>query len=553
VSRPAKQIRDTCAALIALAAARPTFALVLALLLGGCQDEAAHPKATSSLTLTRVVRRLDADVKTLNYLLQTTEEERQVLAYLYDPLIALDQNAEPTPAIVTRWEIGDGGRAYTLHLDPRATFSDGTPVTASDVRFTLIKALDAPSPQFSGWFEHLDRAKTVVLDRRTIRVVFTKVRAAQILAFTISVLPEHVYGRGDFASISSLVGNGPYVLHRRDAGQSLTLIRRRGYWREPPTIASVTFRVIAEERVAWNALLRGEVDVARVSNDIWRREKDRPEVRAQLRFVNTWPLAYNCFAWNLDDPLFGDRRVRRALALSFERPAVVETLLHGQARPVTGPFTPEQWANDPAVAPLPFDLQQAATLLAAAGWRDTDGDGTLDRGSRPFRFRMLIPVGTVARDQAQVFQAALRRVGVQMDIQTMDGATFFDYVLRRNFQAAFFSWVNEPDPDPYALFHSSQLPPAGLNVVGYRSADADRLLDAARVELDRERRMRMYHELHRLLAQDQPYLWTVQIATKWAVNRRVENVHTSKELGLFLWQPGPFAWKVPAPQGTRRF
>jgi len=131
------------------------------------------------------------------------------------PLIALDQNLEPAPGIVARWEIGDGGRTYTLHLDPRATFSDGTPVTANDVRFTLIKVLDAPSPQFSAWFEHLDRAKTVVLDARTIRVVFTEARAAQLLAFTISVLPEHIYGRGDVASNSSLVGNGPYVLHRR--------------------------------------------------------------------------------------------------------------------------------------------------------------------------------------------------------------------------------------------------------------------------------------------------------------------------------------------------
>ncbi|HEX6639607.1 MAG TPA: ABC transporter substrate-binding protein, partial [Thermoanaerobaculia bacterium] len=358
------------------------------ILLVGCEREVRHSPSPPARP---VVRRLDADVKTFNYLLQSTEDERQVLAYLFDPLIALDQNLEPVPGIVARWEIGDGGRSYTLHLDPRATFSDGRPVTAGDVRFTLLKVLDASSPQFSASFEHLDRAATTVIDPRTIRVVFTIARAAQLLAFNISVLPEHIYGRGDFASVSVVVGAGPYVLKRHERGRSILLARRTDYWREPPSIPSVLFRVIADDTVAWNALLRSELDVSRVSNAIWWREKDRPEVRAKLRFVDTWLLSYNCFAWNLDDPLFEDVRVRRALALSFDRPSVIRTLLHGQARPVTGPFTPDQWANNPAVQPIPFDLTQAASLLAAAGWRDTDGDGTLDRAGKPFAFTMLIP------------------------------------------------------------------------------------------------------------------------------------------------------------------
>ena len=131
-----------------------------------------------------------------------------------------------------------------------------------------------------------------------------------------------------------------------------------------------------------------------------------------------------------------------------------------------------------------------------------------------------------------------------MEIATMGAAAFFDRVLHRNFQAAFFSWFNEPDPDPYALFHSSQLPPAGLNVGGYRSMRADQFLDGARVEFDRGRRAQMYRELHRLLARDQPYLWTVQVSTKWAVNRKMASVREAKGLGLFLWYPGPFAWEL---------
>ena len=490
------------------------------------------------------MRRLENDVKTLNYILQNEEEERQVLAYLYDPLIALDANLNPVPALATKWEIADGGRAYTLHLDPRATFSDGKPVKASDVVFTLNKILDEESMQFAGWFEVLDRKQTRAIDDRTVQVVFTEARATQVLSFNIGVLPEHVYGKGELEKISAVVGNGPYVLKKREPGRSILVERREDYWREKPRIDSVLFRVIADDTVAWNALLRGDIDVGRVPNDIWWREKDKPAVKEKLDFVNAWLLSYNCFAWNVEDPLFNDTRVRRALAMSFDRAAVIDKLYHGQARPVTGPFTPDQWASNPDVAPIEFNPQAAAALLGSAGWRDSNGDGVLDRAGSKFEFTLLIPEGNIARDQSQILQDALQKIGVRANIQSMDGAAFFDRVLKRNFQSAFFAWVVEPDPDRdvYSLFHSSQKAPVGLNVPGYANAEADQLILQGRTEFDPARRTAIYRSLHELLARDQPYLWTVQVASKWGVNRRVQNVRAGKGLGLFLWHPGPFDW-----------
>ncbi|HEX2121063.1 MAG TPA: hypothetical protein VHL59_05405, partial [Thermoanaerobaculia bacterium] len=98
------------------------------------------------------------------------------------------------------------------------------------------------------------------------------------------------------------------------------------------------------------------------------------------------------------------------------------------------------------------------------------------------------------------------------------------------------------DPDPYSLFHSSQKAPEGLNIAGYVSAEADDLIEQGREEFDPARRREIYHQLHDVIARDQPYLFTVQVAFKWAVSRRVQNVRVSKGLGLFLWHPGPFAW-----------
>ena len=527
--------------------------LAASTLLGGCpRRETPAPPTQTATTATvapgpreggRLVRRLESDISTLNYLLQSTEDERQVLQYLYDPLIDFDANLEPIAGTVAKWEIEDDGKTYVLHIDPRAVFSDGKPVTSADVIFTLNKILDAESMQFAAWFEGLDREQTKAVDERTVRVVFKEPRVSQLMFFNIGVLPEHVYGKGKFDAITAVVGNGPYVLQRRETGMSVLLVRNEKYWREKPHIDTVLFRVIADDVVAWTALKRGDIHVTRVNNDTWFREKDDPSVQQRVEFHDTYQFMWNCTAWNLRDPLFEDVRVRRAMAMAYDTKTVTDKLYHGQARAVSGPFTPDIWANNPNVHPIEFNPQAAAGLLASAGWRDTDNDGTLDRDGKPFAFTVLIPAGsTISGSQSQIFQEALKKIGVAMTISTQDGAAFFDRVLKGNYQAAMLAWTNDPDPDVYSLFHSSQEPPAGLNVVRYKNPEVDRLLERGRTAFDRNQRTQIYHQLHEILAAEQPYLFMVQVGLKWAVDKRVQNVHTAKGVGLFLWRPGPYGW-----------
>lgn len=534
-----------------------TLLLAAGSLLAACQRETpvAPPRTTTTTTAVtstappeprvggRLIRRLESDVNTLNYLLQGTDDERQVLQYIYDPLIDFDADLNPIPGTVAKWDIADGGKTYVLHIDPRAAFSDGKPVTAEDVIFTLEKILDVPSPQFAAAFDSLDRAQTKAVDEKTARIVFREARVPQLFAFNIGVLPKHVYGKGKFEKITAIIGNGPYVFKRRETGRSILLERNTKYWRAQPPIDSVLFRVINDETQAWAALKRGDIHVTRVDNDTWFREKDTPAVAEKIAFHNVYPLSYNAVAWNLSDPLFQDMRVRRALAMAFDRKTVIDNLYHGQARAITGPFAPDNWAYNTEVPPIEHNLEAAKALLLSAGWRDTNNDGALDREGKPFAFTMLITSGSKASaDQAQIYQEALRSVGIEVSITTLDGAAFFDRVLKSNFQAVLLSWVMDPDPDPFSLFHSSQKPPAGLNVVNYVNAEADELLVRGRLEFDRNRRAEVYHQLHEKLAEDQPYLWMVQVGMKWAVDKRVQNVRPAKGVGLFLWNPGPFGW-----------
>ncbi len=522
--------------------------LVLVAMLFSCSRETASPPTpVPSDDGGTLIRRLEANVDTLNYLLQTTDYERNVLAYLYDPLIDLDENLRPIPGTADRWEVSPDGRTYTLHLDRRATFSDGTRVKASDVVFTIRKLIEVESTQFAGFFEGVDLDETQALDEHTVRVVFNQPLVARWYAFNIGILPEHVYGKGDFRTAfgNTAVGNGAYRLARRAPDGTIVLERRTDYWRAKPPISRILFKVIADPTVAWNALKLGQIDEIRVKTDLWKAERDRPDVQRKITFHDVYLLGYNCIAWNGRDPVLNDSRVRRALAMTFDVPMVIEKLYHSQARPISGPFTPDQWAYNTRVPPVAYDPAGAGALLAAAGWRDTNGDGIRDRGRRTLSFEMLVPAGNAQGiEQSQVLQDALRGIGVAMSIRVIDGASFFEYLMKGKYQAAFMGWNLDPDPDLYSLFHSSQVPPKGMNIVSYSNPEVDRLIEEARREFDHGKRRVIFHRLHELLAADQPYLWSVQVSQKWAVSRRVENVKSSKGYGLFLWHPGPFQWSL---------
>lgn len=539
-------------------------ALCLLILSVGCRDE--RPAARREVTATAsgaaqpkqggtLVRRLASDINTLNFVLHTTSSEKFVLGYLHDPIVAYDKNLKIVPALAKRWQVSPDGKTYTFTLDERARFSDGTPVRASDVLFTLRKIVDpkSPSPQLAGLFESLNLDQTRVVDDQTISVVFDTPRAAQLDSFNIAVLPEHVYGGGDFANDYNerVVGTGPYLFVSRNAGTEIVLARRQDYWRKPAFIDRIVFKVLSDDSVAWNAMKQGEIDEMRITADQYRLDGQKPAVRDRMNFHRFYLLSYNFIPWNLRSPILSDKRVRRALAMMLDRRSIVRNVYHGNARIMTGPFTEDQWAFNSAVKPIEFDPAGAKKLLAAAGWSDRDGDGTLDRDGKPLKVTMLLVAGNKpSADQAQVFQSALKDIGVRLDLVTMDGATFFKRVSSGDYESAFLAWNLDADPDLYTLFHSSQFVPDGQNLVFYSNPRVDELIMRARAELDQQKRAALYRELHAILADDQPYTWTVQLATTWAVNKRVRGVEEGKGFGLFYWEPGPRAWWLASGSET---
>ncbi|HVR42544.1 MAG TPA: ABC transporter substrate-binding protein [Thermoanaerobaculia bacterium] len=503
-----------------------------------------------------LVRRLEGDAGTLNFVMHSTQPEKLVLSYLHDALVEVNRNLEVIPGLARSWTVSDDRLTWVFELEPAATFSDGRPVRAQDVVFTLRRIVDpkSQSVQLSGLFAGLKLDQTRALDDHTVQVVFTQARPAQLLAFNIAVLPEHVYSKGDFASSfhDRAIGSGPYEMVRRVRGSEILLERRENYWREKPYIESILFRIIEDRNQAWNALRAGEIDETIATSDQWLANREDPSFTSTIEFHRFYELGYNFIPWNNRDPILADPAIRRALTMCLDRRLIIEKLYYGTARIITGPFTPNHWAFNPSVSPIEFDPTAAGKVFAAAGWSDSDRDGVLDREGEPFEIEMLLVAGdTSSANQAQIYQDQLARAGVRLRITQLDAATLFSRVLSGEFQSTMLAWSLDLDPDLFSLFHSSQFPPNGQNFVYYDNPEVDRLIEVGRTEFDRNRRAEIYRELHEILARDQPYAWTIQVSTKWAVNRRVRGVEHAEGLGLFGWSPGPLQWWIaPEDRGS---
>jgi peptide/nickel transport system substrate-binding protein len=536
--------------------------VVLFLLVAACSNERPLPPVSSTEEPGQpqeggtVVRRLEGDISTLNPVMAQSDFDRRVDFYLFTPMLHFDANLQVMPGLADRWDISADGKQYTFHINENATFSDGTPVRASDALFTLKKIVDpqTEAPQIGGSFENLDLKNCRIVDEHTIVVAFKEALAPQLVHFNdLLVIPEHVYGRGNFKTdfISRAVGSGPYRLVRRVPGQEILLERRPEYWGPRPYLQRVLFKIIIEDSTGWAAMKRGEIDETYIPADTWYAESGRPELQKFIDFRRFYTLNYNYIPWNTRDPLISDKRLRRALAMCIDLKSIIENLYHGTARAMNGPFTPDQWAYNPHVPVIEYNPQEALRTLHSLGWFDTDHDGILDKNKKPLKIEMLVISGGQASTQfAPLFQAELKKIGVQLDIVPLESSAFIGRILAGNYQCGYLNWKLDPDPDPFNLFHSSQFPPKGQNFVFYSNPEADRLIEEGRRELDQSKRKATYQQLHALLADDQPYTWTIQVSSKWAVNKRLRDVKESRGWGLFNWFPGELGWWIPRDQRT---
>ena len=241
------------------------------------------------------------------------------------------------------------------------------------------------------------------------------------------------------------------------------------------------------------------------------------------------------------------------MTMLLDRAAIVRSLYGGAARIVSGPWSPDSPAYDPALAALPFDPPAAARLLDEAGWRAAVKNGRREKDGKAFEFELLVAEGAeVARQVDEMLASELSKVGVTAHVRALEWATFVERVDGGDFAAASLAWsATDPNPDPYFYWHSSQCAPKGLNDGCYRSAEADALMEQARRERDETQRNALYHRLHRIFRDDAPSIFVVNSAQRYGFANPVRGLTTTPL--SFFFSPGPLGWwsRGPTAPGGR--
>jgi peptide/nickel transport system substrate-binding protein len=501
-----------------------------------------------------VIRRLDSECKTLNWVLYTTAYELFVLRYIYDPLLDYDTNGNLIPVLAAELPtVSADHLRITLKLRPDAHWQDGVPITANDVKFTLDKIRDPKIPAInkSPYFEKLDHLE--VLDDHTVAFVWKEPFAPAIYAITqLWPIPEHVYGKGDFLTNPANrkpVGSGPFKLDEWVSSQYISLVRDPNYYGQKAHLDRVIFKVVEDDAVALNMLKAGELDEMRATQVQWEKQMADPEFQSRFRKVDYYFPGYNFIAWNCRSPWFSDKRVRKAMTLLFDRESVNTKIFSGYARLVSGPFYINSWAYDKTVKPLPFDPDGARKLLDEAGWKDTDNDGIRDKNGKKFEFELNVISGSAPAAQfSQLLQEECGKAGIRIDIRQLEGSSFFDRVDKGDFDAAMLGWRLDFDPDCFDTFHSSMVAPKGLNHGWYSNPQVDSLLVLGRREFDQTKRAAIYHQVHRLIAEDQPYTFVNAVPDKRPIARKIQGIQISP-MGPYDFWPGADYWWIDDSDG----
>ncbi|MHB8879791.1 MAG: ABC transporter substrate-binding protein, partial [Myxococcaceae bacterium] len=406
------------------------------------------------------------------------------------------------------------------------------------------------------YFLDLDRAETP--DEHTVVLHWKKpyFLSFRNFATTLPMMPASAL-QGDFNTLAinrSPIGTGPFKFGSWETSKAITFVRNEEYWGKKALLDKVVVRIVKDHTVATQMWERGDFDLmTQIQPAVWRSieaadAKHEWAVKGYHRIYFVENI-YSWIGWNEERPMFKDRRVRTALAMLFPHEQVASNIDMKLELPTTCPYYRESEACDPTVTRLAYDPPAARALLEQAGWKDTNGDGVLDREGVPFRFTFLANPHSVKMGKlVPLLQEEYRKAGIELDIEKAESAVYLERLRSHDFDAGSLLWSSQdPQQDNFQIFHSSQAA-GGSNYVSYKNEEVDRLLEKIRTEFDPAKRVGMERSIHRMLYQDQVYNFMTNRPHLDAVKKRVRGIRPS-----LTWYDLRRVWLAPdAAAGGRK-
>ncbi|KKW44791.1 hypothetical protein A3J11_02090 [Candidatus Kaiserbacteria bacterium RIFCSPLOWO2_02_FULL_55_12] len=458
----------------------------------------------------------------INPLLATSDADRDLSKLTYAGLMGLSGNGSFVPVLAESYSMSNDGKSYTFLLRENAQFSDGTPVTAHDVVFTIQKAQDPAlkSPEYANW----SGVSALALDQRTVRLTLAKPYAPFLSLTTLGILPARLWqnvsaGEFPFSTLeTSPVGAGPFKIAdvSRDASglvRSVLLVANPAYVLGRPYLDRIRFNFYSRAEDLASALTSGAVESAY-------------DVPAEKEFTAPYARVFGVFFNPSEKQVYARGEVRKALSLALNRQNIVDTVLGGYATAIMGPVPPGGSVTQVPVPDFENSTAEAARVLATAGWAYEGTERVWKQASAKQTLDgITIRTSNVPelKSVASAVKADWEKLGIPVTIELYEPGDLLQNVIRpRKYEALLYGMVIGRDQDLYAFWDSQERNDPGLNIALYANKTVDTLLESTRGSTDQSLRVQNLQKIEDLIAAEYPAAFIYAPDFTYAVP---ENLH----------------------------
>lgn len=435
-----------------------------------------------------IVIALENDIGGFNELVSADNQTtQQVIERLYLDLFEEDPDSSSgpprfRPRLAESYEISEDGTVVTVHLRPQARWSDGTPITAEDVRWTW-QAQTHPDVAWA----YVDIKAAIedveVVDAHTVRFHFARRYSGQLADLNEGVvLPRHAWSALPFEKWREgepwfrdhLVVSGPYQVDHYEPDAELALSANPHYYEQGlPRTRHLLFQVVPDPAARLRGLLAGDLDFI---PKLRPHEAAQVEADGRSRLIAYPHRQYDYIAWNLKDPLLAHAEVRRALTQAIDRQEIIDTLLAGYARIATSPIISTVWAHAD-LTPWRHDSEAALQSFARAGWRQDEAGVLRDDSGRALALELSFnAANSFRRDAAAMIQQQLHRVGVEVTLRPEDFSVLTERLANFQHQAYLGAFNMDTTLDLTVILHSESIE-NGYNFAALADPEVDELIE----------------------------------------------------------------------------
>lgn len=507
----------------------------------------------------------------------------------YDPL-----SLTLSPLLITNIPAGEkvtegkhaNGKVFRMEFRPEAEWADGKPVTGEDYLFTF-KSVYNPHVNANSWKGFMDFISEIEVDPNDPKKVSVFLDSSYILDIeattNFNIYPAHIYDPENimasftldelrdqnkiwtpeqdsllkrFAALfespvfsrETIKGSGPYVLDQWVTGEYIRLKRNASWWgdklKDPPLLlqaypSAITYRILLDAASAEAAIKSGEIDLmAEVPVADFISLQSDVEWKEKLQFATPALMQVNYIELNNRDSILADPRIRQALAYAIDYEGLLTNVMHGLAERTTGPIHPDKSYFDDELKPVSQDINKSLALIKAAGWEDTNGNGTPDKmiGGKREELHMEIKITNKEEGMAiaNIVRENAAKAGFDIEIVVVDPSQLQQDVRQNNFEMMPLRVRAFPSvDDPFPTWHSSNDRQGGSNRSGFHSPEMDSVIEALRTARDPEERDNYYKAFQEIIYAEQPAIYLYVPLERIIASKRIQLQTSPRRPGYF--------------------